>query len=307
MSVDTVDIATAHKVRMSDLARLAGVSVATVSRSLNDSPLINRVTKGRVWQVACDHGYAAVHAMPEALREATRTVAVMVPFGDGRDHHAILYGLFAAAGDLTCNLLLSHLGPHDHMHLADVLRRKDADAFLFLGDDLGPALDSLAAHHRVMVWGSGGHDARYDSCGPDDFACGVRATAHLAAQGCRRIAFVGDIAGMVMQQRFMGYLTALTDAGLGFSPGLVRHDLPASGDGVDAVFIAREPGPSWAARLPALAVPVVVCSQVLRAVPGLATVSIDTTVAARSVLSHLLRQDGGQCRAIERFPIHLNI
>ena len=43
------------KVRLEDLARIAGVSVATVSRALNDSPAVNRVTKRRVWKIALDN------------------------------------------------------------------------------------------------------------------------------------------------------------------------------------------------------------------------------------------------------------
>ncbi len=308
MSVDTVDVASAHKVRMADLARLAGVSIATVSRALNDSPLINRVTKSRVWQVACDHGYAIGHAMPEALREATRTVAVIVPFGDRQDHQAILCGLFAAARDIRCHLLISHMAPQDPVGLRAVLLQMEADAFLFLGDEgMEPALNSLADHHRLLVWGDNGHNAHYDSIGPDNFACGAKATAHLAAQGCRRIAYLGDIAGAALQQRFMGYLTALNESGLRFDSGLMRQDPPTRGDGIDAVFIAGEPGQPLLARVMGLGVPVVACSQTLRAGQSLATVSIDTDAAARVLIERLLRQNGGPHCPIEHFPIFLNV
>ena len=307
MSLDTVEVANAHKVRMSDLARLAGVSIATVSRSLNDSPLINRVTKSRVWQVACDHGYAAGHTMPEALREATKTVAIIVPYGTECDHQAITCGLISAARDMNCNLLFSHLGPYDHNDLAAVMQQKDADAFVFLGDDgLHGALNALAASHRMIVWGDAAHDARYDCAGPDDFACGVTAAAHLASLGHKRIAYLGDIAGPGMQQRFMGYLTGLTETGLPFNPSLVLHSLPADLTDLDAVFVAGEPEAAVIARASASSLPMVAfCPSPRASRPGLAILSIDPVAAGRALLSRLLRQQGDNDHTVKRFPVAL--
>lgn len=311
MSLDSVEVATAHKVRMSDLARLAGVSVATVSRSLSDSPLINRVTKSRVWQVACDHGYSVGHDMPETLREARRTVAVFVPFGSDNtaDHQAITFGLIEAARDLNCNLLFSHLGPHDHHDLSAVLAHKEADAFIFLGaDGLDMQLNRLCGQHRLVVWGEAGHTARYNCAGPDNFAGGREATTHLAAQGCQRIAYVGDIDGPGLQQRFMGYLTALNDAGLRFDPALVLRELPANmpEEVMDGLFIAEDkPGDTlW--RALAKALPVAAWSPSLRlSRQGLAAVTMDQAAAGRDLLGRLLRAQAEPGQTVIRVAVQL--
>jgi hypothetical protein len=49
---------------LQDLATLAGVSVSTVSRALNDHPLISTRTKQRVWALARDHDYPFKPTMP---------------------------------------------------------------------------------------------------------------------------------------------------------------------------------------------------------------------------------------------------
>src|SRR4051812_39865881 len=45
------------KTTLEDLAKIAGVSISTVSRALNDHPLISRRTKQRIWALARDHDY----------------------------------------------------------------------------------------------------------------------------------------------------------------------------------------------------------------------------------------------------------
>ncbi len=282
-----------RKVRMADIARLAGVSVATVSRSLNDSPAINRLTKSRVWQVARDSGYVSGHDVPETLRDLRATVAVLVPAW-GNDGPDIMPGLIVAARDQRCNLLVVHLdarGP-GAQDLGAVMRRLTsdgiADAYVVLGTDrLDGALDHAAAEgHRFIAWGSPTADAQHPCAGPDDFACGVLAVRSLAARGCRRIAYVGDTGHQTggARQRFRGYLTALDNAGLSFDAGLLHASLPVSGefDGlviaddrygtpVDCPFVCLSPRTDTAARP-----------------TGTVTLSIDGQAAARALLSGLL-------------------
>ncbi|MFN3353972.1 MAG: LacI family DNA-binding transcriptional regulator, partial [Brevundimonas sp.] len=53
-----------RKTRLEDLAKLAGLSISTVSRALNDSPSINPQTKQRIWQLAREHDYPFRRYMP---------------------------------------------------------------------------------------------------------------------------------------------------------------------------------------------------------------------------------------------------
>src|ERR1700759_5469774 len=76
------------RLTMQDIARLANVPAPTVSRVLNDSPLVTGDTRERVLEVARQHGYA-VNRNAQKLRQArTNTIAVMLDFGSHR-HGAI--------------------------------------------------------------------------------------------------------------------------------------------------------------------------------------------------------------------------
>ena len=55
--------------RLEDLATLAGVSISTVSRALNDSPSINPRTKEKVWALAREHDYPFRRYMAAAPSE----------------------------------------------------------------------------------------------------------------------------------------------------------------------------------------------------------------------------------------------
>ncbi len=282
-----------RKVRMADIARLAGVSVATVSRSLNDSPAINRLTKSRVWQVARDSGYVSGHDVPETLRDLRATVAVLVPAsgGDGPD---ILPGLIVAARDLRCNLLVVHLDAYGPgaQDVTTAMRRLStdgvADAYVVMGTGrLDTALDRAAADgHRFVAWGQAAPDAQHPSAGPDDFACGVLAVRSLAARGCRRIAYVGDTGSHSggARQRFRGYLTALDNAGLTFDANLLHAAVPAGGD-FDGMVIATDQCDT------PVDVPVICLSpraDTAARPTGTVTLSIDGQAAARALLSGLL-------------------
>ncbi|MEM7570419.1 MAG: LacI family DNA-binding transcriptional regulator, partial [Pseudomonadota bacterium] len=55
---------TRKSTRLEDLAQLANMSIATVSRALNDNPNVSDVTKRRIWQLARENGYTLRPTMP---------------------------------------------------------------------------------------------------------------------------------------------------------------------------------------------------------------------------------------------------
>lgn len=231
--------------RLEDLARLAGVSTATVSRALNDSDLISPETKRRVWELARRHSYPVRRPAPSNAGREARTIALVIPAPLGREarlsdpfYLELVGGIGDAARDRGCDFLVSHAAPSDADSLAAVLESSRADGVIFLGQSrLHDQFNAMAERdRRFVVWGAALGDQGYCSVGSDNLKGGARATAHLARLGRRRIAFLGDTDAPELQQRLQGYREALAEAGLPFDERLVQpahFDLDSAAEAVD--------------------------------------------------------------------------
>lgn len=220
----------AKHIRLEDLAQLAGVSIATVSRALNNSAAVNEETKRRIWRLAREHGYGFRPHMPTSPDQATATISIVVPTPQGRDawlpdpfFMELLAGIATAARDRGCDILISHSTPRDYDDLSRLFENNYADGVIFLGQSfLHDRLNRLASRsNRFIVWGAEFSGQRYASIGSDNVRGGRRATAHLARLGRKHIAFLGDREGPEIRQRYEGYREALEQAGIDFEPQLV--------------------------------------------------------------------------------------
>ena len=220
------------KIRLTDLAKAAGCSVATVSRALHDSPLISRATKTRILQIARTQSYHASYDGPDGLPSGQPRLAIMISAQTSQSlPHVVgplLNGLVGASLHSPCNLQVCHLPSASSTSLDSIMQDLDADGYLLFGNsELSDTLNrqgergATRRDARVLVWGEPVAGQMFESIGPDNFSIGVKSVAHLAAAGCRRIAYLGETQGQEAARRFMGYLTALNEAGLAFDSDLI--------------------------------------------------------------------------------------
>jgi len=214
---------------LEDLARLAGVSVSTVSRALNDQPLISTRTKQRIWQLARDHNYPFRHYMPTGPIGAEGSIAIVTPHMRGRPlplSHPFFLELLASIGEAArardCDFTVSHTAPANYDDLVLATTTSRASGVIFLGQSmLHEALNQLATTNaRFVVWGAQMPGQLYGSVGSDNVLGGRRATLHLARLGRKRIMFLGSTDPEAMQRR-AGYSEALAESGLEADPKLV--------------------------------------------------------------------------------------
>src|SRR5436305_5997226 len=172
-----------------DVAREAGVSIATVSRALNDKDDVSVETRERVRRAARDLRYTVDPSARALGSQRTRLVAVLVGDNAGpRDMSLIFFGKVLAA----ISRRLGQQG-YEPLLLSERERaRRRFDAAIVIGvDGDDPLIDELAQRHVPLV----GVDVR---CGVgraafvgSDHAGGVRlALAHLHSLGHRRIAHI---------------------------------------------------------------------------------------------------------------------
>lgn len=323
--------------RLEDIAALAGVSISTASRALNDSPSVNARTKQLIWKLAREQDYPFRRYMPAGPIGATGTIALVVPRPQGRESQLddpffleLVAGLSDAARERGCDLLVSHFAPVSFDDLAAAMTTSRADGVIFLGQSsLHHAFNRLAEREaRFAVWGAQLPEQAYCSVGSDNLAGGRRATLHLARLGRRRIVFLGDTEAPEVSQRVRGYAEALEQSGLAHDEALMvpaHFTVESAEASVDAIVGRRLDfdGIVAASDLIALGairslqragrrvpedVSVVGYDDVPFARysrPALTTISQDTARAGRLLVSKLLDTGGeGEMRS-ERLPTEL--
>jgi LacI family transcriptional regulator len=215
---------------VAEIAKLAGVSTATVSRVLNNHPSVRPETLLQVRRVLDNIGYKRpiIRRGPRLGRRngwRTGNIAV-IAIGD-RDHARFripvfataLAGIVQAARDHDLNVIIDDVPDIDSLEPA--LRDRDIDGALLVmsskpdyADRARPALDSLSEYvPMVRFMGETLGPTLIDHVGPDNLAVGAIAERYLASQGRRALAYVTTQPDWDMNRvRAMGFLAAATRA-----------------------------------------------------------------------------------------------
>ncbi|WP_320067690.1 LacI family DNA-binding transcriptional regulator [Micromonospora sp. RTGN7] len=212
-----------------DVARVAGVSTATVSRALRGLPAVSAATRRRVLAAAEQLQYAV---SPNASRLAggrTATVAVVVPWITRWFFGTVVEAVEDALHQSGYDLLLYNLGGRNRIRqrvLRPTSLHKRVDAIILVATHLRPAeLTTLATLDLPGVTISSGSEVPGWPCVRiDDTAAARTATRHLLDLGHRRIAHLSgdpdELAFTTHRNRRRGYQEALREAAIVPDPSL---------------------------------------------------------------------------------------
>jgi DNA-binding LacI/PurR family transcriptional regulator len=220
---------TSKKITMQEVARLARVDVSTVSRALNDSPVVNPDTKANILRIAAETGYAVNAAARNLRRQSSRTIGLVIPIlpDSGQTISDPFYlemvgAVSHAAAQRGYDLIVSLPDHHDVDTERRLIQSGRADGLILIGQagraEQLNALGDLA--DRVVVWGGRLGRVKYTLVGSDNIEGGRLAAAHLLVLGRRRLLFLGDTALPEVALRYEGYMSAHAEAGVAVAPAL---------------------------------------------------------------------------------------
>lgn len=209
-----------------DVAREAGVSVATVSRVFNDSALVSEDTQKVVREVAQRLNYWPNAVARSLITNRTHTLGVLLPDLHGEFFSGVIRGIDRAARAEGFHLLVSS-SHADTEELITALRsmRGRIDGLIVMAPDV-EAPDAIRANagNMPIVLLDAGEDVRYDGISIANFDGAYAATRHLMRLGHRRIATVtGPARNLDAQQRLGGFRAALADGEGDRDPRLELH------------------------------------------------------------------------------------
>jgi LacI family transcriptional regulator len=233
-----------------DIADLAGVSIATVSRVLNDRPDVAPDTRETVLQVVREHGFSRNRGARALSRGRTGFVGLTLPLIADAYFGPILSGASEALYEEDMRIIL---GPTRHEHdrevtLLERLVRESTDgAILMLPSESEAELRALQAQGYPFVVVDPMEPP------PDGIPCvsamhasgAKQATEHLLTLGHRRIGAIAGAEGWyATEERLLGFRAALAGAGMLPDPELIRHSdwqIPAGEAAAEAILSHPDP------------------------------------------------------------------
>lgn len=211
-------------VKISDVAKAANVSSATVSRVLSNSDTVRPATREHVLAVMKKLNYQP-NALAQQLRtQATKTVIVIVPDIRNLLFHEVINGIEAEAASSGYQVLLAdmHGQPSVESYYVSAVQRRQVDGILSMSANMTQKLlNQIAGEYPIVMALQGFDSPSIPFVSIDNAAAARTMTAHLVKLGHRKIAHITGSAPLPYQERLNSYRAVLEENGIPYSPALV--------------------------------------------------------------------------------------
>jgi LacI family transcriptional regulator len=239
------------KLTIEDIARLAGVSKATVSRVLNQKPDVDPKTRERVLRIVEEEGFVPSITASGLAVGRSRLIGVLVPslawpfiagviqgvadMLDSTSYEMVLYSNNKATNEQESSNIIDHI-------LATRLTSGLLAIFPSSSFITSAHYIALLQSHKFPVVLIDDHEESVDVpyVTANNYAGALEAVRHLISLGHRRIAHIkGQQDVYSARERYRGYLQALEDAGIPLDLSLVKegnYNTPAGRIGATQLF-----------------------------------------------------------------------
>lgn len=207
------------RITIKDIAQVAGVSISTVSKVINNTGAISQRTKNNVLSVINEFDYRPNEIARALQQTKTYTIGLLSTDDYGRFSLPILKGIENALLEAQISVFLCNASgsQQELKRHVDSLLAKRVDGIIVTAarTDTRPPLP-LKKQGTPVVYVYTDVDDDNELCIlPDDFGAGALACRHLIEQGSQHIVHIGGPAHyLAMQQRHKGYCQEMSKKGL---------------------------------------------------------------------------------------------
>ncbi len=219
-----------HQVTIKDIAKQLGVSVATVSRALRDLPDIHPDTKKMVLDLAKELDYQPNVLASSLVKSKTKTLGLIVPDLGYYFFSTVVKAVEDAAIAAGYSLLIAQTQESFERELTNIqnLSRSQVEGIIISLSRETVNFDHLTRLQRrgipLVFFDRDSEEIDASKVMVDNEQSAYEAVKHLIENGCKRIAFLaGPINVSVSNQRRLGYLRALEEAGIQADANLIIH------------------------------------------------------------------------------------
>lgn len=210
--------------KIKDVAKKANVSIATVSRVINNIPLVNEETRQKVLDAIQETGYKP-NAIARSLKlQRTDTIGVII-----HDITRTYYTLTARAiGDVCANgnyniVLCNTDGKEDReLELVDLLVAKQCDGIIYLGKKVSEALKRKFAQYDLPIVLAAVQDKQGELCSVhiDNEAASYDMLKYIASMGHKNVGLINakKKEAYFANRRYNGFMKAVRDFALHTCP-----------------------------------------------------------------------------------------
>ncbi len=210
-------------VSIKDVARIAGVSIATVSRFINDPERVKEQTRTRVQAAIAQTGYSPNTLAQSFRRGKTHLIMVVLPSVGDPFFTGVMSGIRSVAGGRGYSLLINEtqFNTMTADEIGAMVVSRQADGIVLLASLSPFGNEVLSAHsHRTLPIVIGCETvspelANFPGVHIDNSAAAQEATDYLLALGHRKIAFIyGQQQSLLTSDREQGYRASMHKAGI---------------------------------------------------------------------------------------------
>ena len=222
-----------------DIAREAGVSIATVSRVFNNSPKVSPKTRDKILGIAASYGYHPRAQAQSLARRRTGIITAIVPIISNYFFMEVLAGMQDRLADTNFDLQISNIkntgevrGSDVRDQVENIFKRGMSDGYIVISLHFNDDDWKYFKKYETPITIVDEYYPDYDSVSVDSVEGGYRATKCLIDYGYRNIAMISArLDSKPVMDRTTGYRNALQEAGLGYKQELVFTGLDTERDG----------------------------------------------------------------------------